>query len=211
VNKSGKSRCCSNCQYLEIFEVINFIMILGTFVSIGLKFAYDSAFEEQNFNERAETEYLDFDNMYSDITISLGLPEFSLGKVTFSLSILGYMYIFQEVIFIFDATIIFLMAMSITKYTYFWIPSLKLIIFSITFYVNESLSKIFFYVLLFSGAFSTILTEGLYAAQKLILRSCLYMAGSIAYGFNNFFFVLMRNLNITLQGTRFNMNTVFLV
>lgn len=83
---------------VSFFERINIIMILFTYLNTGMKYLYDS--------------------LVNQVTSDSALERF----VDFTLH-----YLFYEAIFIFDSLIIFLMALSIIKYTFFWIPSLSLL------------------------------------------------------------------------------------
>jgi hypothetical protein len=104
-------------------------------------------------------------------------------------------YIFYEAIFIFDSVIIFMMAISTIKYTFFWIPSLSLITRSLQTYLNSTIKKIVTLVCLLSMVISTY---------------CYFFFGYVVYGFQDYAFTLIRANLLFLQGNLFNRNKIYL-
>ncbi len=63
-------------------------------------------------------------------------------------------YLFFEFISIFDSVILFLMALSLLKYTFFWIPSLNLLTVALQHYFSSTIKRILVYVLALCLGFS---------------------------------------------------------
>lgn len=74
-------------------------MILFTYISVGLKYLYDKIVDESGLSDASKQDFIDFSQIY----------------------------LLYDSLMVFDAIIIFLMSISVIKYTFFWIPSLGLI------------------------------------------------------------------------------------
>ena len=154
--------CCS-LKGVSIFEIINFLMIIFTFISLSLKFLYDSVIREASTTQDVDEEFIDF-SLY---------------------------YLFYESLFIFDSLIIFMMALSAIKYTFFWVPSLSLITQSLQSYLNSTIKKIVTMVCILSF---------------LIAAYCHFFYGYVTFGFKDYAFSLVRSNLLFLQGNLFNRN-----
>ncbi|CDW72445.1 UNKNOWN [Stylonychia lemnae] len=152
---------------VSFFEKINFLMIIFTYLNLGMKYLYDRLFD-QKANSQSHTE------KYIDLSL---------------------FYLFHEAIFIFDSVIIFMMAISIIKYTFFWIPSLSLITRSLQNYLNSTIKKIIQFVFILSFA---------------IASYCHFFYGYVTYGFYDYSFAMIRANLLFLQGNLFNQNTIYL-
>lgn len=140
-------------------------MILCTFISVGLKYGYDNSSNDILMDY--QTRYIDFSKLY----------------------------VFHETIFIFDAIIIFMMAISIIKYTFFWIPSLSLITESFRSYFNETIKKIICFVLALGITFSVYIH---------------FISSFYAYGFFNYLYSIIRTNMLFIQGNLFIVKKVYL-
>eukprot|EP00347_Sterkiella_histriomuscorum_P019102 403342941 len=171
-NKPKKHKTCR--QKLEIcslkgistFEIINILMIIFTYLNLGMKYLYDRI-----INQAAQDSKFD-------------------RFIDFSLH-----YFFYEALFIFDSIIIFMMALSIIKYTFFWIPSLSLLTKSLQNYLNSTIKKIVQFVFILSFA---------------IAAYCHFFYGYVTYGFYDYSFALIRANLLFLQGNLFNRNKIYL-
>ena len=142
-------------------------MIILTYINLGMKYLYDTLVTEKSNNHTHSSRYI----------------EYSL------------FYLFHEALFIFDSVIIFLMAISIIKYTFFWIPSLRLITRSLQNYLNSTIKKII---------------QLVFALSFAIASYCHFFYGYVTYGFYDYAFALIRANLLFLQGNLFNKNTVYL-
>lgn len=144
-------------------------MIILTFLTLGLKYIYDS------FVMNFITEDDKFLESFVDMT------DF---------------YVYYETISILDSLIVFMMAISVTKYTFFWIPALTTISKSLEVYLNSTIKKIFLFVLGVSFIFSAY--------------SHFFFA-NVTYGFFDFSYSLIRTSLLFVQGNLFNKNTAYIV
>lgn len=87
------------------------------------------------------------------------------------------------------------MAISILKYTFIWIPYLKIITLSMQTYMNATIKKIILYVTLLSLSFATFSH---------------YYFDYTAFGFFDFSYALVRTNLLFVQGNLFNRNLVYL-
>lgn len=166
--KKGFLKKLKCCKGISSFEIINFLMILCTFINQGLKYLYDKLAYDKVFSDnQLHNEYVDFSSLY----------------------------LFYETISIFDAFIVFMMALSIIKYTFIWIPSLKIITLSLQTYMNATIKKIFTFVMLLSFAFAA------YSH---------YFFSYTTFGFYDYSYALIRANLLFTQGNLFNRNKLYL-
>lgn len=142
-------------------------MIVFTFINLGLKYLYDSILDDLNEEKAYLTQFVDFSNYF----------------------------FFYEFLAIFDSLIIYMMSLSIIKYTFFWIPSLSIIILSLEKYSNSTVKRIILYILTLSFMYSVY---------------CHIINAYIAYDFRSYIFSWMRSNILFLDGNLFNDNLVFL-
>jgi hypothetical protein len=89
--------CCRNLKGVSGFEIINFICILCTFISVGFKYLYDRIVSNKNLTSKIYSQYVDF----------------------------SLLYFYYEAMSVFDALIVFMMMIICIKYAFFWLPPLK--------------------------------------------------------------------------------------
>ena len=93
----------------------------------------------------------------------------------------------------FDCIIVFMMAISIIKYTFFWIPSLNIIISSLKVYLQETIIKIIYFVLGLSIVF------GIY---------CHFLYGFTSFKFYDFSYAFIRSNLLLISGNLFKIRKV---
>ena len=94
-----------------------------------------------------------------------------------------------------DCVIIFMMSLSIIKYTFFWIPSLDILLKSLSTYFNSTIKRIMYFICLVSMSFA------LY---------CHYFYSYFCFGFFDLSFSLIRTNILLFQGSLFNDNVYYL-
>jgi len=105
-------------------------------------------------------------------------------------------YIFFEAISIFDGVILCLMSISVIKYTFFWIPQLSFITEALQLYFNKTIKRLLLFVLLTVLIFSVFFS---------------FFNANVAYGFYNFWYVLVRTCVMGLEGNLFEYHEIYLV
>lgn len=162
------------------FEIINVLMIVMAFINIALKYGYDdivwekvSAGVKANAIKEGDTDTRD-DNFM----------EFA-GN-----------YLLYETLTILDSLLVFMIALSILKYTFFWIPSLNIMAETFRTYFNTTIKRIFTFVLLISLIFSVY---------------CHIFYSYTSYGFFGMGQSILRTNILFVQGALFNANKYFIV
>lgn len=185
IEKSDKSLCrrlltCEPVTNLfrgvPKFELINVLMILMVYIDLGLKYGYDSIVWDKI--EKA-TSFLtsgqQSSSKFEDFTQS---------------------YLFYEALSLLDTIILFMMSLSVIKYSFYWLPSLEVLPQTLTLYISSTVKRIFYFVLLVSLAF------GLY---------CHLFYSYASMGFFNYAFTLIRTNLLLLQGSLFQRQSFFLI
>lgn len=116
------------CSWNDIskFEIVNFLTIMFTTLSIVLKHTYDHIFMQEDFLSKSFYEYTDITKFYA----------------------------YHEILFVIDAIAFSFYCISAIKYIFFWIPSLSKITESFYDYINSSVKKIIYFIIFFSLALS---------------------------------------------------------
>jgi hypothetical protein len=104
-------------------------------------------------------------------------------------------YLFYESLTLLDALVIFMMALSIIKYTFFWIPSLSILTSTFQSYFNTTIKRIFYFIILISISFSIY---------------CHLFYSYLCFGFFDFSFSMIRTNLLFIQGSLFNKNKFYL-
>ena len=123
---------------ISTFEIINVLMIVMAFLNIALKYGYDSIVWEKvsaGVQANAVTEG--------------GIDSRDDNFIEFSGN-----YLLYEALTILDSLLVFMIALSILKYTFFWIPSLNILAETFRTYFNATIKRIFTFVLMISLIFS---------------------------------------------------------
>ena len=94
-----------------------------------------------------------------------------------------------------DSLILNMMSLSFIKFTFFWIPSLSMIVSSLTKYWKSTVKRLLLYSL------SVLVAYALY----------IYVINAyVAYDFRFFFYSLLRTMLLFINGPLFNTNLVYL-
>lgn len=159
------------------FEIINMVMIILSLIDLGLKYGYDSIVWDNLL--QATT----FITRSANLTTQNSFIDFAPN------------YLFYESISLLDSIIIFLMSLSIIKYTFFWIPSLGILTESFSTYFNSTIKKILYFIILISMAFSVY---------------CHFFYSYVCFGFFDLSFSMIRTNLLFIQGALFNKNKLYL-
>lgn len=162
------------------FEIINVLMIIMAFINIALKYGYDSVVWEKvskgvRLNAVKEA---DQDSRKDNFM------EFSDN------------YLLYETLTILDSLLVFMIALSILKYTFFWIPSLNILAETFRTYFNTTIKRIFTFILAISMTFS------LY---------CHIFYSYTSFGFFSLPYSILRTNLLFVQGALFNANKFYVV
>ncbi len=156
-------------------DIFNIAMIIFTFITLSLKYGYD---EEAN----------DMITRASAFDQTLGL---SHGFLDFS-----NLYLYYEFLAILDSVLCFFMSLSLLKYTFLWIPSLKLLTNVFQAFFNLTIKRLFCFTCLLTIIFALYFH---------------YFYSYVVYGFSDLSFSLIRTNLLLIQGTLFNKNKFYLV
>lgn len=155
---------------ISFFEIINVLMIIFSFCTMGLKYYYDSVVWTKVLEATSQSSTNVYLNQFVDF---------------------GQEYMMYESLSLLDCLVTFMMSLSIIKYTFFWIPSLRVLTQSFRTYFNQTIKRIFFFIILVSMMFS------LY---------CHYFYSYVCYGFFDLSFAMIRTNLLFIQGSLFNVN-----
>jgi len=123
---------------ISSFEIINVLMIVMSFINIALKYGYDTfVWEKVSAGVQANAVKKGDQDSRNDNFI-----EFSEN------------YLLYETLTILDSFLVFMIALSVLKYTFFWIPSLNILAETFRTYFNTTIKRIFTFVLMISLIFS---------------------------------------------------------
>lgn len=162
------------------FEIINVLMIIMAFINIALKYGYDNiVWEKVSTGVRANAVKEGDPDSRED-----NFMEFS-GN-----------YLLYEALTILDSLLVFMIALSILKYTFFWIPSLNILAETFRTYFNTTIKRIFTFVLMISLIFSVY---------------CHIFYSYTSYGFFAMPYSILRTNLLFVQGALFNANKYFVV
>ena len=156
-------------------DVVNIAMIILSYISLSLKYGYDQFIEDKVTQAKQ----------------SLIPDSKDAGFVDFSTS-----YIFYESLALLDSLLIFLMSLSILKYTFFWIPSLATLTTAFRAYLSSTLRHLAAFLLLLALAFSLYFH---------------YFYAYVCYGFFDLGFSMVRTSLLFVQGPLINKNEFYLV
>lgn len=163
-----------------MFEIINVLMIIMAFVNIGLKFGYDTVvWEKVSKGVRANANKGADPNSSND-----NFMEFASS------------YLLYETLTILDSFLAFLIALSILKYTFFWIPSLNILAETFKIYYHTTIKRILLFIMLISMTFSIY---------------CHFFYSYTTFGFFDLSFALIRTNLLFVQGALFNANKFYAV
>jgi hypothetical protein len=158
---------------VSVFEIVNILMIVSSFIDLALKYYYDV-------------------KVWSDIQSATGIVT-NISAINNQNGFVDFTsnYLFFEAITLLDAFTIFMMSLSIIKYTFFWIPSLGILTESFSTYFNSTIKRIVYFICLISLAFA------LY---------CYYFYSYICFGFYDLSYSMIRTNLLFIQGALFNNN-----
>ena len=123
---------------ISSFEIINVLMIVMSFINIALKYGYDTfVWDKVSAGVQANAVKKGDQDSRNDNFI-----EFSEN------------YLLYETLTVLDSFLIFMIALSVLKYTFFWIPSLNILAETFRTYFNTTIKRIFTFVLMISLIFS---------------------------------------------------------
>ena len=162
------------------FEIINVLMIVMAFINIALKYGYDTiVWDKVSAGVKANA-------------INKGDPDIKKDNfIEFSGN-----YVLYETLTILDSLLVFMIALSILKYTFFWIPSLNILAETFRTYFNTTIKRIFIFVLIISLIFSVY---------------CHIFYSYSSYGFFDIKYSILRTNLLFVQGALFNANKYFIV
>lgn len=161
---------------VETLDLMNIGMIMLTLITLSLKYGYDDQASDK-LKEAYDAHKIE------------GL-ENGGGYVEFST-----IYLYYEIIAVLDSILGFLMAISILKYTSYWIPSLHILTNAFKSYFSSTIKRIFYFICLLSLAFSLYFH---------------YFYSYVCFGFQDLAFTLIRTNLLFVQGPLFNKNTFYL-
>lgn len=123
---------------ISSFEIINVLMIIMAFIDIAVKYGYDNfVWGKVSAGVQANAIIKGDNDSRNDNFI-----EFS------------EYFLLYETLTILDSFLVFMIALSVLKYTFFWIPSLNILAETFRTYFNTTIKRIFTFVLMISLIFS---------------------------------------------------------